>query len=138
MLCFVPVLRGVCLVCLQLCKEEGSSLVSLQLLRGGIWALSMSLLGFVMGTMLANYYMCGIMLVFRTVFNMLVRNVSPRRPMCCMCLMFSFQDLVSSELLFLFCFIAYWTWGFVSVMLYPCILCVALLMDLFVLWVACL
>ena len=28
----------VCLVCLLLCKEEGSSLVSLQLLRGGIWA----------------------------------------------------------------------------------------------------
>ena len=26
------------LVCLLLCKEEGSSLVSLQLLRGGIWA----------------------------------------------------------------------------------------------------
>ena len=28
----------VCLVCLQLCKEEGSSPVSLQLLGGGIWA----------------------------------------------------------------------------------------------------
>ena len=28
----------VCLVCLLLCKEEGSSPVSLQLLRGGIWA----------------------------------------------------------------------------------------------------
>ena len=28
----------VCLVCLRLCKEEGSSLVSLQFLRGGIWA----------------------------------------------------------------------------------------------------
>ena len=27
-----------CLVCLQLCKEEGSSPVSLQLLRGWIWA----------------------------------------------------------------------------------------------------
>ena len=41
----------VCLVCLLLCKEEGSSPVSLQLLRGGIWAcmmcpLSVSLLGF--------------------------------------------------------------------------------------------
>ena len=40
--------------------------------------LSMSLLGFVMGTMLANFHMCGIMLVLRTVFNMLVRNASPR------------------------------------------------------------
>ena len=28
----------VCLVCFLLCKEEGSSSVSLQLLRGGIWA----------------------------------------------------------------------------------------------------
>ena len=28
----------VCLVCLLLCKEEGSSPVSLQLLRGDIWA----------------------------------------------------------------------------------------------------
>ena len=28
----------VCFVCLQLCKEEGYSSVSLQLLRGGIWA----------------------------------------------------------------------------------------------------
>ena len=28
----------VCLVCLRLCKEEGSSPVSMQLLRGGIWA----------------------------------------------------------------------------------------------------
>ena len=26
-----------CLICLLLCKEEGSSAVSLQLLRGGIW-----------------------------------------------------------------------------------------------------
>ena len=33
-LCFVPML--VCLVCLLVCKEEGSS--CLQLLRGGIWA----------------------------------------------------------------------------------------------------
>ena len=28
----------VCLVCLLLCKEEGTSPLSLQLLRGGIWA----------------------------------------------------------------------------------------------------
>ena len=38
-------------VCLLLCKEEGSPPVSLQLLRGGTWALydarlSVSLLGF--------------------------------------------------------------------------------------------
>ena len=33
-----PCCSWVCLVCLLLCKEEGSSPVSLQLLRGGIWA----------------------------------------------------------------------------------------------------
>ena len=38
--------------------------------------LSMSLLGFRMGTMLAKFNMCGIMLVLRAVFNMLVRNAS--------------------------------------------------------------
>ena len=52
-------------------------------------------IGFRMGTMLANLHMCGIMLVFRTVFNMVVRNASPRRPMCCRCLMFNCQDFVS-------------------------------------------
>ena len=41
--------------------------------------LSMSLLGFGMGTMLANFHMCGIMLVLRAVFNMLV---NPMGPMC--------------------------------------------------------
>ena len=44
--------------------------------------LSMSLLGFGMGTMLANFHMCGIMLVLRSDLNMLVRNASPRGPMC--------------------------------------------------------
>ena len=48
-----------CLVCLLLCKEEGSSPVSLQLLRGGGLyevPLSVSLLGFGIGTMLANFH----------------------------------------------------------------------------------
>ena len=36
--CVLYPFAWVCLVCLQLCKEEGSSPVSLQLLRGGIWA----------------------------------------------------------------------------------------------------
>ena len=40
--------------------------------------LSMSLLGFGMSTMLGNFHMCGIMLVLRAVFNMLVRNGSSR------------------------------------------------------------
>ena len=38
--------------------------------------LSMSLLVFWMGTMLANLHMCGIMLLLRTVLNMFVRNAS--------------------------------------------------------------
>ena len=49
----------VCLVCLRLCKEEGSSPVSAITERRdmGLYEvpLSMSLLGFGMGTMLANF-----------------------------------------------------------------------------------
>ena len=51
--------------------------------------LSMCLLGFGMGTMSAKFHMCGIILVLRAVFNMLVRNASPRGPMCFRCLMFN-------------------------------------------------
>ena len=62
--------------------------------------LSVSLLGIVMGPILANFHMCGIMLVLRAVFNMLVRNASPRGPMC-------FRYLISSsgpcELLCILC-----------------------------------
>ena len=36
--------------------------------------MSMSLLGFGMGTMLTNFHMCGIILVLRAVFNLLVRG----------------------------------------------------------------
>ena len=49
--------------------------------------LYMCLLGFGVGTMLANFQMCGIMLVLRAVFNMLVRNASPRGSMYFRCLM---------------------------------------------------
>ena len=63
----------------------------------------MSLLGFGMGLLLANFHMCGIMLVLRAVFNMLVRNASPSGPMCSRCLMFSLSG--PCELLFLLCFI---------------------------------
>ena len=45
--------------------------------------------------------MCGIMLVLRAVFNMLMRSASPRGPMC---LMFSLSG--PCELLFLLGFIA--------------------------------
>ena len=53
--------------------------------------LSMSLLCFGMGTMLVNFHMCGFMLLLRAVLNMLVRNASPRRPMCFRYLMFNFS-----------------------------------------------
>ena len=51
----------VCLVCLLLCKEEGSSTVALQLLIGRDMGrydvpLSVSLLGFGIGTMLVNFH----------------------------------------------------------------------------------
>ena len=60
-----------------------------------------------MGPMLANFHMCGIMLVLSAVFNMLVRNASPGRPMCFRYLVFSLSG--PCELLFLLCFIASWT-----------------------------
>ena len=40
--------------------------------------LSMSLLSFGIGTVLASFHMCGIMLLLRAVLNMLVRNASPK------------------------------------------------------------
>ena len=94
-----------CLVCLLLCKEEGSSPVSaiIEMRDVGLYEvpLSMSLLGFGMGTMLANFHMCGIMLVLRAVFNMLVRNASPRGPInVCNCDMFSVVNVYLDNLKF--------------------------------------
>ena len=89
-----------------------------------------------MGTMFANFHMCGIMFLLRAVLNMLARNSCPRGPMSSRGLMFSLS--ADYELLFLICFIASWTCVVVSVMLYHCIFCVALLIDLCVLYVACL
>ena len=66
----------------------------------------MALMGLGMGTMFANFHMCGIMLVLRAVFNMLMRNVSPRGSMYFRCLMFSLAG--PCELLCLLCFIASW------------------------------
>ena len=47
--------------------------------------LYMSLLGFGMGTMLANFHMCGIMLVL----EQFLTCSAPRGPMCFRCLMFN-------------------------------------------------
>ena len=70
-------------------------------------SLSMCLLGFGMRTMLANFHVCGIMLLFRAVLNMLVRNASPRGFTCFWCLMFSLSG--PCELLFYLCIIPTWT-----------------------------
>ena len=69
------------------------------------------------------------MFFLRAVLNILVRNASPRRPMCFRCLIFSLSG--PCELLILLCFIATWTSEVVSVM-YPCMFCLVLSMDLFV------
>ena len=92
-------------------------------------ALSMSLLGFGMGTMLANFHMCGIMFVLRAVFNMLVRNAIPRGPMYFRCLMFNLSG--PCELLFFTLF-----YCLLNLSCGECILCVSLLVYLFVLCVA--
>ena len=65
--------------------------------------LPVSLLGFGIGTMLANL---GIMFLLRAVLNILVRNASPRGPMCFTCLIFNLSG--PCELLVLLCFIAFW------------------------------
>ena len=47
------------------------------------------------------------MFFLRAVLNILVRNASPRGPMCFRCLIFNLSG--PCELLFLLCFIASWT-----------------------------
>ena len=69
--------------------------------------LSMSLLDFGIGTMLANFHMCGIMLVLRAVFNNVREECGSTRIYMFRCLMFSLSG--PCELLFLLCFIASWT-----------------------------
>ena len=56
---------------------------------------------------LANFHMCDIMLVLRAAFNILVRNASPKGPMCFRCLMFSLPG--PCELLVLLYCITSWT-----------------------------
>ena len=90
----------VCLICLLLCKEE-CTFTERRCIGLYEVPLSMYLLGFEIWTMLANFHMCVIMLVLRAVFNKLVRNASPRGPMCYRCLMFYLSG--PCELLFLIC-----------------------------------
>ena len=65
--------------------------------------LSVSLLGFGIGTMLANFHV----FLLRAVLNILVMNASPRGSMCFRCVIFNLSG--PCELLFLLCFIASWT-----------------------------
>ena len=81
----------VCSVCLLLCMEEGSSPVSYQLLRGGIWAcmrFPFLCLCWILGWgLFSQLPYVGYYVVVKSSFNMLLRNASPRGPMCFMCLM---------------------------------------------------
>ena len=82
-------------------KEEGSSPLSAITERRhmGLYdvPLPMSLLDFGIGS---------IMLLLREIFNMFVRNASPKWPMCCRCLIFSLSG--PCALLFLLWFISSW------------------------------
>ena len=62
--------------------------------------------------MLANFHVFGIMMVFSAMHIMFVKCVSPRRPMCSRCLMFSLSDPVE---LFVLCLMVSWTSGVVRV-----------------------
>ena len=94
MLYFVPVSRG-CVWDVRCYVRKKASISSIfaitERMCMGMYEVPMSmyLFGFVMGTMLANFHVCGIMLVLRTVFNMLVGNASPKGTMCFKCLIFS-------------------------------------------------
>ena len=101
--CVCTRVSWVYLVCLLLYKEEELFAI-IERRDMGLCEVPLSMSCFGMGTMLANFHMCGIMLLLRAIFNMLVRNARPRGPMCIKCLMFR-----ALELLFLLCFIASWT-----------------------------
>ena len=64
----------------------------------GLYEVPMSLLGFGMGIMLANFHVCAMMVLFNAMLYILVRYVSPRGPMCFRCLVLNLSGPV--ELLF--------------------------------------
>ena len=82
--------------------------MSLQLLRGGLWAcMSYVIVCFLAGDYVSQlpyvWYYVGV----KSSFNMIVRNAIPRGHMCFRCLMFNLSG--PCELLFLLCCIASWT-----------------------------
>ena len=132
MLCFVPVLHG-CVCCYVEKNALPQCLCNCERRDIGMYEvpLSVSLLGF-----WDMDYVSQLPSVRYYVLNIFVRNTSPKGLMCFRCLIFSLSG--PCELLFLHCFIAALTREVVSLMLYPCMFCVALSMDLFILCVACL
>ena len=84
-----------CLVCLLLYKEEGSSPVALQLLRGGIWACMRCACLFSVG-----YWNGDIVNQLPYGWYYVVRNASQRGPMCFRCVMFTLS--ATCELFFCF------------------------------------
>ena len=64
--------------------------------------LSVSLLGFGIGTMLANFHVWGIMFFLRPVLNILVRNASPMFVLCVVCLTVFVNCLVKQFAICLF------------------------------------
>ena len=97
----------------------------------------MSLFGFLIGMMLANFHVCGIVFVLSVMFkfNMLVRYVSQGGTKCFKCMMFGLSGPV--ELLFVFCFMTFWTCEVVRVLLCDFNLPIALSMSLLAFCVLC-
>ena len=83
----------VCFVCLTLCKDKGDYVITERRDMGLYEVIQLPYVWYYVGV--------------KSSFNMLVRNASPRGPMCFRCLMFSLSG--PDELLFLLCFIASWT-----------------------------
>ena len=91
----------------RFCTGKVSSPVSLQLLREWIWVY-MRFLVYVFGGFWDGDYVSQLSYVrnyavVRAVLNILLRNASPKGPMCFRCLMFVCQDCVSGY----FCFVLY-------------------------------
>ena len=101
----------VCLVCLQLCKEEGSSPVSLQLLRGRLWTCMKCpvyiFVGFWNGDYVSQLPYVWYYVVVKSSFQHSRDECEPKKVYVFRCLMLSL--LGPCKLLFLLCVIASWT-----------------------------
>ena len=89
--------------------------------------LSMSLLGFGMRTVLANFHTCGIILLLRAVFNLIVRNASPRWFICFRCLIFSLSGVVIFTLFYCLLDLSCGKCNFISLYFLCCSVCLVCL-----------